>query len=113
MIRLYQGSGSGEIELVGPPTARDDWADLRQSACRLLRARGSECAAQILESVPFDLYEGTNFFGDQFSVLYLNAPLDQYVELGEQNENPAEKLAYRRIAETITEIGPYIRFVAV
>ena len=113
MIRLYKGSGSAELELVGPPTPRDDWAVERNSACRLLRARDMVAAAELLETVPFDLYEGTNFFGDEFSLLHLRAPLTQYVDLAETKENPAQRLAFHRIAETLTEIGPYIRFIVV
>jgi len=113
MIRLYQGSGSTEIELVGVPKPREDWADLRRNACRLLRARGVNHAAELLETIPFDLCDGTNFFEDEFSLLYLKAPLDQYVELAEQSEDPTARLVYQRIAETITEIGAYIRFITV
>jgi abortive infection Abi-like protein len=113
MIRLYQGSGSGEIQLVGSPTPGDEWLDLRRSACRLLRVRGAERAADLLESVPFDLHEATNTFGDEFSVLHLSASLDQYVELGAQAENPSDKQAYAAVANTLTEIGLYIRFIAV
>ena len=55
LIRLYQGSGASEIELVGAPTPREDWAQLRRSVCRLLRARKTNRAAKLLESIPFDL----------------------------------------------------------
>ncbi|MDO8615514.1 MAG: abortive infection family protein [Dehalococcoidia bacterium] len=113
MIRLYQGSGSGDIELVGSPTPREEWADLCHNVCRLLRARGKEQAADLLESIPFDLYEGQNPFGDEFSLLYFAASLEQYVELAAKNEDPTAKSAFRSIAETISEVGPYIRFVAV
>lgn len=110
MIRLYEGSGSGEIELVGQ---REGWDDLRRSVCSLLRARNADRAAEILESVPFDMYEATNFFGDEFSVLYFEAPLEEYVKLAELKEDLASKGAFRSIAETISEVGPYIRFIAV
>lgn len=112
MIRLYQGTGSREIELVGSAHPRDEWLSVRASACRLLRARKQERAAHLLESIPFDLHEATNTFGDEFSVLYLSAPRAQYVELGEQAESAIDKSAYRAVAETLTEIGPYIRFIA-
>jgi hypothetical protein len=113
MIRLYQGSGSGQIELVGPPIPSEDWADLRHNVARLLRARKADLAAKLLEDVPFDLYQGTNVFGDDFYLLFLCASLNQYVALGEQHEDPQARLAYRRIAETISEVGTYIRFIAV
>jgi len=46
-------------------------------------------------------------------LLFLNASLNQYLKLAEQSENPRIKIYYRHIAETISEIGPYIRFIAV
>jgi hypothetical protein len=111
VIRLFKGTGSGEVELVGAPAAREEWSDVRRSACRLLRARSADDAAGILETLPLDLYEGTNFFNDKFSVLRLRVPLTQYVELAEREEDSAQRLAFRKIAETLTEIGPYIRFI--
>jgi hypothetical protein len=69
-------------------------------------------AAELLESISFDLYDGTNFFNDEFRVLYLNCALPQYVELSAQAESRTDKDAYRRIAETVTEIGTHIRFIA-
>lgn len=113
MIRLYAGSGSLEIKVVGSPRPREDWADLRYNVARLLRARKADLAAKLLDEVPFDLCEGTNSFGDEFSMLFLAASLDQYVALGEKHEDTDARLAYRKIAETMTEVGPYIRFIAV
>ena len=113
MIRLYQGIGSNEIEIVGTPRPREDWAEIRVNACRLLRARNDEQAAELLEMIPFELREGTNFFGDEFCLLFLKAPLDQYVELAEQAEDADTRGHYRKIAATITEAGLYIRFIAI
>ncbi|WP_089728787.1 abortive infection family protein [Candidatus Thiosymbion oneisti] len=113
MIRLYQGSGSSEIELVGQSTPDDEWVGLRRSVCKLLRVRNADRAAEILETYPFEVHDGSNFFGDEFSVLYLSAPLDLYVELAAHQEDAGTKKEYRTIAETISEVGPYIRFVAV
>jgi len=70
-------------------------------------------AAQLLESISFDLYEGTNSFGDEFFLLYLNAAVNQYVELANQKENPQTRAVFRQIAETLSEIGTYIRFIVV
>lgn len=57
--------------------------------------------------------EGTNSFADEFHVLFLSATLDQYVELAGHAEDPLRRRHYELIANTITEIGPYVRFVAV
>jgi hypothetical protein len=70
-------------------------------------------AAQLLETIPFEIFDATNGFGDEFSVLYWKAPLERYVEIAEQYENPGNKVAFNQIAITISEVGPYIRFIAV
>jgi hypothetical protein len=113
MIRLYEGGGSREIDIVGGPRPREEWASVRQNVGRLLRARKADLAAKLLEEVPFNLCDGTNFFGDEFSVLLLTASLEQYAAFGEQHEDLEARSAYRSIAETMTEVGPYVRFIAV
>jgi hypothetical protein len=113
MIRLYQGSGSGEIQLLGQPLTPEDWRKLRAGVVRLLKARGCQLASELLSSIPFELHDGTNSFGDEFSLLYLSAPLEQYVEIAEKHEDPKGKQAFREIAESVTEVGPPMRFIAV
>lgn len=113
MIRLYQGSGSGEIQLLGEALDHAEWTQLRNAAARLLRARRVEDAAHLLEAYPFELYEGTNSFGDEFRVLYLSAPMGQYVDLAERERDPLSKTSFRTLAETLSEIGPHVRFIAV
>ncbi len=111
MIRLYQGKGAADFEYVGAPTPPDGWAELRQRACRLLRARKQEGAAKILDAIPFELSEGTNFFGDEFSLLCVSVDADRYVKLAELGEHPVRRFDFQRIAETISELGTFVRFV--
>ncbi len=114
MLRLYQGSGSGEIQMLGKPFSDEDWSQLRRNAIRILRGRNFSPAAEILETMPFDLYEGTNGFGDEFHLLYLTVPVNQYMELTEQYDDPRAKFLYYQIARVVSEISSsYIRFVAV
>ena len=113
MLRLYEGSGSSELILGEQYLPSERWIILKQSACRLLRGRGSEVAAQFLEQIPFEVFEGTNGFGDEFQVLYWCAPFEKYMELADSVDEPLTRAACRQIANTITEVGPYIRFVAV
>ena len=111
MIQLYHKNGSAEVQILDSPILNEEWNNIRRNACRLLRTRNEYNAAQLLESLSFELCGGTNSFGDEFSLLYLNAPLNQYVELAEQKD-ATTKLAFNRIAETIAEIGSlYIRFI--
>lgn len=73
-------------------------------------------AAAKLEELPFELYEATNSFGDEFAVLYLPVGLEQYVELG-GNAGPLDfwAMEYKEIAKTTTELLPkgHVRFIAI
>ncbi|PMQ03249.1 hypothetical protein DyAD56_21230 [Dyella sp. AD56] len=113
MIRLYQGSGSSEIVLGEPCLSPDAWARLKATAVRLLRARSRNIAAEFLETTPFELHEGSNFFNDEFSLLYYAAPLEAYVLLGERAANDALGSVCRGIAETMMELKQPVRFIAV
>lgn len=113
LFSLYRDSGSGEIQLLGEAFGCEEWTKLRNTALRLLRARHAEHAAGLLAEYPFTLHEGTNSFGDEFSVLYLSSPMAQYVDLAERERDPASKASFRTLAETLSEIGPYVRFIAV
>lgn len=112
MLRLYQGSGSLEISL-GDELSKAEWPELRLSAARLLRARKKSMAADILEEYDFELRVGTNFFADDFLVLYFSASLDQYVALGERATDKPFADACAAIASTFAELGRYVRFIAV
>ncbi len=104
MIRLYRGSGSGEIQL-GPAVDPEEWANLWNAATRLLRGRGEKAAAGLLGTYPFVLREGTNSFGDEFEVLHLSAPMKEYVDLAERERDPASREAFKVLAETLSEIS--------
>lgn len=113
LIILYYGSGARDFELLGKKLSSDEWLKLKSSTCRLLRARKFEKAAQILESSQYELYEATNVFGDDFSVLYELLPIEKYVEKEENLDSLKQRDIYKLIANTISEIGPYIRFIAI
>jgi hypothetical protein len=113
MIQLYHGTGARDIDLLGPSMSKEDWTTLRSSVSRLLRARKQDLAAKLLNEMPFEIRDATNDFGDEFSILYYKAPLGKYVSAEEVNRDSKSKLAFRDIAKTMTEVGPYIRFIAV
>ena len=89
----------------------DDWARLRSQAVRLLRARSHPKAADVLSKVEFDLSNGTNYFNDEFSVLHVTVDVERYTRFGELKANPEYVAPFEQIAETISEIGPYVRFI--
>ena len=113
MIRLFEGSGSREIQLLDQSIPGPEWDRLKGVVVRLLERRGNHEAAEFLRKHPFVVHEGTNGFGDEFNVLYMRAPLDLYVELAEMAEDVQARWTFRAIAEAVTEVGKYIRFIAV
>lgn len=113
MIRLYSGGGSQEVQVLDKVVPDEAWALQKRSIVRLLEKRGYRQAAAILESIPFELREGTNGFNDEFRVLYYLSPLEPYVTIADEYEKPAVKAAYQSIAATASEAGHYIRFIVV
>lgn len=111
MIRLYSGSGSHEVQVLDKAVPDQAWAVEKKNIVRLLSAKGYKKAAAILDSNPFELREGTNGFNDDFCILYYQAPLERYVAIANEYEKQEVKLAYRCIAEVITEVSNYIRFI--
>ncbi len=113
MITLYSGGGSQEVQVLGQVVPDQIWAVQKRSAIRLLKGRGQRQAADILENTQFELREGTNGFNDEFCILYYNASTERYLAIAEEYEKREINIAYRHIAEVITEIGHYIRFIVV
>ena len=67
MIKFYtHAGGSCELELVCKDPAEEKWARTRVRALEWLRGTNDEDAAQLFESMPFELYQGTNGFEDEF-----------------------------------------------
>lgn len=109
MIILYQSGGAGDFELLRPAFK---WAENRNmilNAQRLLGRRGFTDAAKLLRLTDFAIWQGTNSFRDDFCVLYAVAPFPKYesirVQIGRRED-------FARIAAVLTEIGPFIRFIA-
>lgn len=114
MIKLYHGSGATDLQVGAEAIPAEYWKKLRGTAVRLLRTRGLRRAAQLLEEIPWKLREGTNGFGDEFSVLYWSAPLDRYVEAAEWAEDRKDAGAFEQMAKVVGEVASttYVRFVA-
>lgn len=113
MILLYNGGGATLTEVFGSIVASEEWEKLCHAVQRLLSSRGYPEAAAFLTKYPFELLRGTNFFQDEFAVLYAQVPLEQYVEFEEIQSSSQVKQHFRKIAETISEVGPFTRFIAV
>ena len=110
MIVLYHGGGAGVTEVHGNAMREEDWTALRGNAIRLLTARGQTTAVSALERFPFELRDGTNYFQDDFSVLYAVLPLEEYIQLEEFKASAQQ--AFRVVCDTLREISSqYVRFV--
>jgi len=113
MIILYKGSGSPHVYPVARQSTFAGWADVRQRAGLMLRARGYSDAAQLLDEFPFEMWEGTNSSEDEFPFLYLAVPPEQYVGYEPLGIDPQYKLEFNRIAEALVEADSYVRFIAI
>ncbi|MDD4956282.1 MAG: abortive infection family protein [Candidatus Omnitrophica bacterium] len=113
MIYLYSGSGASGFDLKEERMSADEWTALRNNACKLLSAKHGKKASRMLEKFPFELYSGTNFFNDDFFVLYAKIPIDEYVKLQKNNFQNKYKLAFADIAHTLSDFGPYVRHIAI
>ena len=111
MIPLHAGSGSWEIELLGPHFSDEDWIKSRINLVRLLTAR-KRPGVGLLDKLPWELQNGTNFFGDEFCVLYARVSIEKYVEAAEVEHDDAAKKAAKAIVDTFAELGVHVRFVA-
>jgi hypothetical protein len=91
----------------------EDWSRRVHTAIKLLNARGKARAAELLSKTGLELYKGENDFGDDFHILFRHVTLEEYILFEEYSSSVADKAAFRDIAKTITELGVYIRFIAV
>jgi hypothetical protein len=116
MIRLHRGTGSAEIQLLGKSSNTDEWQRQREMALRLLWARKEPShakAAEIFETLLWELYDGTNSFNDEFRLLFYNAPLERYVELAHLERDAASQRAISAFVAALEEIGFHVRFVVI
>lgn len=113
IITLYHGSGSLGFQVEGPALEDKEWQEIRRTAIALLTKRGKPKAANLLETEGFRVEKGANDWGDDFSVLYREVNLDDYVRFDTMAKSPDDREAFADIAKTITEIGPFIRFAGV
>ncbi len=113
MLLLYYGTGSRSLELGGQSMSEDEQHELFINVSSALKSRGHKRALEYFESIPFSVWDGTNDFNDEFALLYAEVPLIKYDEIRAVYNYPEVKYAFRHLAETITEIGSYIRFIAI
>jgi hypothetical protein len=110
MVKLYSSGGAQDYEILSPAMNGDKWEKFKIAVRRLLKARKSNCL-DFFEQHNFKLAEGTNFFGDEFYILYFEVSLEKYVEYEENSE--LKKIDFYELANTITELGYFVRFIII
>ena len=112
MLRLFAGSGSQEIQLLQPSALPAVWSRTRDKVARLLRQRGQTRAADLFLSLPFELWDGTNGFNDEFVLLYAELPMQKYVEIADLEDDPNQRALFRQIEAALGETDTHVRFIA-
>lgn len=113
MIDLYHASGAGDFTVLQDALPHDQCQLLFENTARVLAVRSQTRAAELLRSAPFRVVDATNHFSDEFSVLHAVVPLEEYEQLRRGQEHFAERHAFVQIAEVLSELGTYVRFIAV
>jgi len=112
MLRLFSGSGSQEIQLMQPSVPPQVWSRTRDKVARLLRQRGQAEAADLFLGLPFELWDGSNSFGDEFVLLYAELPMQRYVEIADLEDDPNQRALFRQIDRALAEADTHVRFIA-
>jgi hypothetical protein len=110
MLILYHTGGSQQVTLV-QAMQHQFWEPIKRMAIRLLRESVSSSAAAFLEKYPFEMWQGTNDFADEFELLYYKAPLNKYIEI--ENRLIFCRPEAKVIADAMEKLNRAIRFVAV
>lgn len=113
MLIFYSGSGAGGFEILDPVMTEDNFESLKVNACKLLSVRKKELAVQLLETIPFELSNGTNYFGDEFAILHAAVPIERYVQCTEMKTDSKVTTAFREVSAAFSELGVHVRHIAV
>ena len=75
-----------------------------------------DASMEHLRDTPYELWRGTNSFGDKFELLYYKTDIETYTEIERENDRNAnffQGFAYPEIAEALKILHRPIRFIAV
>jgi hypothetical protein len=79
----------------------------------MLQARENLDAAKLLDETPFELWSGTNYFNDEYNLLYLEVDPEKYVELERVHKFKSTHTYFQQIARALSSVGVEVRFIAV
>ena len=110
MILLHSPRRSSGFMVSRVSHENQNYPKIKHNAKKLLVTRGEQEAAEYLERIPFKIFDAlSNGFYDELYVLCADVPLELYEEL----RVSAEKVHFEKIADVISEIGPFISYVGV
>jgi abortive infection Abi-like protein len=115
MLTLYSTGGSSQITLEQQMLPKF-WEPLKRAAIRMLRQQWEPDSAALLENNPFEMWSGSNDFGDQFELLYMKTSLTRYLEFEDKlEEHGGADIAYNTamLAKALEKLNHSIRFVAI
>jgi hypothetical protein len=113
MFLLYNGNEGYSPEAIRVNKVHNIKADLLlRSAARIIRSIGQnpEAAAK-LESLPFEIWEAQNGYGDRFDILYMKVPLAKYLEIERTADSYQDKEFFQIVARAMQEAGNPVRFI--
>src|SRR5579862_7833057 len=115
LLHIESRNSAQDITLVAKMPS-PQWDAIKRNAIRYMRRTSvAPEGIEILERFPFELWRGTNGFGDEFEVLYLKADLETYLQLEKKSDssNHLDTIGYRKIADAFEMIDHRLRFIAV
>ncbi len=113
MIYLYSGSGAGGFDLEDIRVSSAELSGLLKNTKVLLQANYGKKVCKLLDKFSFEIFSGTNYFNDDFFVLYAKISIQEYAKLKKTEFGKKHKTEFAAIARTITELGPFIRHIAI
>lgn len=113
MLRLFnRRSGAQDVELVRQVPS-EAWGRTKRNLIRVLRERGCAQIITALEADPFELWDATNGFNDEFCVLFALVSARRYIELEQQVDSRADEYKYEKLVSQLENLGTFIRFIVV
>ena len=113
MISLYHGSGATDFEILRKVLSVQENFSLKRKTIKLLKAYEHDKAAELVSRFDFEIYEGTNYFNDEFEILYSKVPFDTYINLKKEGFSTKFTREFRSIANVICDMGHYIRHIVI
>ena len=101
MIVLYQAGGAGDFHPVERSSSGEESRQAFANAARLLESRGLQEAADLLQSIPFEVWKAVNTFNNEFTVLLAKVAAARYGELRLLGAKPGVRDRFSQIARAL------------